>query len=81
MMPPSVRLHIDALELEGLDPATRYEVARGLEGELARLLREEGVPPRLLAGAAAAPTLVLSGAVAPLDLGRSLARALYAGWR
>jgi hypothetical protein len=77
----AVRLHIDELELDGLDPAIRFDVARGLEGELVRLFSERGVPPGLRAPAATCPAVVLGGAVAPIDLGRAVARALFEGWQ
>jgi hypothetical protein len=78
---PAVRLHVDELELDGLDPATRHDVARGLQGELARLFAEHGVPPRLGAPAAAVEPIVLDRTVAPIELGRAVARALFEGWR
>ncbi|WP_437768985.1 hypothetical protein ACSRUE_37845 [Sorangium sp. KYC3313] len=83
MRPQAVELHIGELELAGLDPAGRFDVARGLEGELARLLATEGVPAGLLAGRAVVPELVLDpgAAAVPLELGRAVARALYEGWR
>lgn len=78
-----VTLTIDALELSGIAPAGRFEVARGIESELARLLGSEGVPPGLLAGGAAPAPLLLDAATAgsPVELGRAVARALYEGWR
>jgi hypothetical protein len=81
MKPAAIALRIGELELEGIDPAGRFDVARGLEQELLRLLTEGGVPPRLLSGDAGTPPLVQAGALAPGDLGRALARALYEGWQ
>ncbi|MGK4004459.1 hypothetical protein WMF31_17625 [Sorangium sp. So ce1036] len=81
--PRAVTLHIGELEIAGLDPAGRFDVARGLEGELARLLASEGVPEGLLEGRAVLPQLALDhgAAAVPLELGRAVARALYEGWR
>lgn len=83
MKPRAVELHIGELELSGLDPAGRFDVARGIESELARLLASEGVPPGLLEGRDALPSLVLDATTAalPVELGRAVARALYEGWR
>lgn len=83
MTPPSLNLSIEELELEGIDPAGRFEFARGLESELAQLVLNEGVPPGLLAGRAELAPLSVEppAAAAPADLGRAVARALYAGWR
>ncbi|MEZ4306783.1 MAG: hypothetical protein R3F14_01865 [Polyangiaceae bacterium] len=76
-------LHIGELQIEGLSPSARFDVARGLETELIRLCTEQGVPAGLVAGRGELPPIVLPAAspAAPLDLGRSVARALYEGWR
>jgi hypothetical protein len=79
--PSAIAVNIGELQIEGLDAAGRFDVARGLQQELARLLAETGVPRGLLAGEAGRPATLDSGAVAPADLGRALARALYEGWR
>ncbi|AGC48169.1 hypothetical protein MYSTI_06896 [Myxococcus stipitatus DSM 14675] len=78
-----LRLDIEALELEGLEPAGRFEFARGMESELARLVLDGGVPSGLLAGRGALAPLEVAppAAAAPADLGRAVARALYEGWR
>ena len=79
--PPVVVLRIGELEIDGVDPANRFEVARGLERELARLLSERGAPPGLASGATSQPPIVRAVGLAPGDLGREVARALYEGWR
>ncbi|WP_342376207.1 hypothetical protein NVS55_33765 [Myxococcus stipitatus] len=78
-----LQLDIEELELEGLEPAGRFEFARGLESELARLVLDGGVPAGLLAGRGALAPLAVAPppAAAPADLGRAVARALYEGWR
>jgi len=83
MTAPSLHVSIEELELEGIDPAARFEFARGLESELALLVLGGGVPPGLLAGRAELAPLAVEplGVAAPADLGRAVARALYAGWR
>ena len=76
-----VSLGIGELEIEGIDPGGRFDVGRGLELELTRLLMERGVPPGLLSGDAGRPPIVRSPALSPIDLGRAVARAMYEGWR
>lgn len=78
---PRVTLGIAELELDGIDPAGRFDVARGLEQELTRLLAEQGVPRGLLSGDAGRPPLVHGAGLSPADLGRAVARAMYEGWR
>ena len=79
--PAAIAVNIAELELEGVDPAGRFDLARGLEQELVRLFTESGVPRGLLSGEAGRPPVVAGDRVAPVDLGRAVARALYEGWR
>jgi hypothetical protein len=76
-----VTIGIEELEIEGIDPGGRFDVARGLELELTRLVAEGGVPRRLLGGEHGQPAVVSGAGLAPIDLGRALARAMYEGWR
>lgn len=78
---PAVRVHIQELELEGVDPAGRFELARGLEQELVRLFTDRGVPARLQAGEAGVPSGVAMHGLSPHDLGRAVALAMYEGWQ
>jgi hypothetical protein len=77
---PAITVSIEELEIEGLSPVGRFELARGLQQELSRLFLEGGVPAGLLAGDGGRPPMV-GGAVGAADLGRAVARALYEGWR
>ncbi len=79
--PSAIAVSIGELQIEGLDPAGRFDLATGLQQELARLLAESGVPRGLLAAEAGCPACVDCGRFAPAELGRALARALYEGWR
>lgn len=81
MMPPSIVITIGELELEGISPAGRFDVARGFQLELSRLLAESGMPRGLLAGEAGGAPIVNPAGLAPIDLGRAVARAVYEGWR
>ena len=40
-----MELRIEELVLRGFAPADRYRIAEAVEGELARLLAEKGLPP------------------------------------
>jgi hypothetical protein len=77
----AVTIGIGELEIEGIDPGGRFDVARGLELELAQLLRDRGVPQRLLSGDAGQPPSVSAAGLSPIDLGRAVARAMYEGWQ
>jgi hypothetical protein len=44
MNPSRVEVTIDELVLHGFAPGDRYAIAEALQGELARLLSERGVP-------------------------------------
>ncbi len=47
---PSIRLHIDRLVLEGVNPRDRRRIAAAVESEIARLIAAGGVPPALAGG-------------------------------
>jgi hypothetical protein len=76
-----IEVHIESLVLHGFSPLERYRVAEAVRLELARLLREGGVPleragevARLDAGA----FTVAAGAGAE-QVGAQVARAVYRG--
>jgi hypothetical protein len=50
MKPRSIELHIEELVLDGFPPADRYRIAEAIEGELARLLTEQGFPGQMQSG-------------------------------
>ena len=50
MKPENVELHIEELVLRGFAPGDRYRIGEAVEGELARLLDEQGVPLSLAQG-------------------------------
>lgn len=77
----AVELHVESLVLHGFSPLERYRVAEAVRLELARLLREGGLPlgragdvARLDAGA----FTVAAGAGAE-QVGAQVARAVYRG--
>jgi hypothetical protein len=82
-MTPRLTLEIGELTLFGIDPRGRFELAQGLSSELERLFSEQGVPQGLLSGGAELAPISLDGApsLSPVEVGRSVARAIYAGWR
>ncbi len=53
-MQPDVRVHVEHLVLEGIDPSDRYAVAEALQAELGRALAERGVAGWLSDGGGAA---------------------------
>jgi hypothetical protein len=53
-MQPDVRVHVEHLVLEGIDPSDRYAVAQALQAELGRALGERGVAGWLSADGGAA---------------------------
>jgi hypothetical protein len=81
--PRTVRVEIGELALEGFDRVDSDRVSAAFERELARLVRERGVP--LAADGADARLDLLSGLPAlpattsPGRLGEALARAVHAG--
>ncbi|KWX02089.1 hypothetical protein TH66_10180 [Carbonactinospora thermoautotrophica] len=81
-VPERVRVEIGELALEGFGPIDRDLVVSAFERELARLVRERGVP--LAAGGDRALDLVsglpeLPATTSPHRLGEALARAVHAG--
>jgi hypothetical protein len=86
--PPSprvVRVHVDELRLEGIDPRLRYRVADAMERELARLFTEtrDDEDEGAVAGADRIDAgLVTLAEGAPAEqVGIAIARAAYRGMR
>lgn len=50
MNPSRVEVTIDELVLHGFVPGDRYAIAEALQGELTRLLSEQGVPAAYMQG-------------------------------
>jgi hypothetical protein len=79
----NLRVHIERLILDGIpvEPGRMRELHAATEGELARLLVEQGMPQGLLAGGAVpvlhAPVISLPPDAEPAALGARLARSLY----
>lgn len=77
-------VHIERLVLEGLGIAAseRHRVGIGLEGELSRLLADEGLGPSLRAGGAMpnVPTAAIQlGRGGASTIGADVARAVHRG--
>lgn len=82
-MKPNIELHIEELLLQGFEPCHRYRIGQVMEGGLARLLAEDGVPASLAGGGRVARLdggafEVVAGA-APEAIGVQVARAVYGG--
>jgi hypothetical protein len=81
----NIRLQIERLVVDGLPlaPGQAAQLGAAAEAELARLLAEGGLAPGLLSGAAVPSVpggaLRLAGAAGPLQIGRAVARSVYAG--
>jgi hypothetical protein len=79
----NVELHIEELVLHGLETGDRHRIAEAVQGELARLIGEQDIPPQL----------VRSGEIQRIDaggfelaagsredaLGSQIARSVYGG--
>ena len=79
----NVDLHIEELVLHGFSPGDRHAIAEGLQGELTRLLTDQGLPRGLAAGASretldAAPFAVTTGS-RPEVIGAQVAHSVYEG--
>ena len=83
MNPSDVELHIEELLLHGFAASDRHRIAEAVEGELARLLAERGVPPALAQEGELARVDGGSFDVAPDSsaeaVGNQATRALYGG--
>ena len=82
-VPRAIELHIDDLVLHGFSPADRLRIAAALEGELARLFTERGLPQGLTGGAEReainAGSFAQGHLATPASIGGQAARAVYQG--
>jgi hypothetical protein len=79
----AIELRIEELVLYGFSPADRLRIAAALEGELARLLAERGLPQGLADGAGRdaidAGSFVRGPLATPVSIGGEVAHAVYGG--
>lgn len=78
-----VEVHIEAIVLHGFAPLDRYRIGDALAEELGRLVREQGLPPWMAAGAG---ELSVDGGMFAVEpgmragqIGVQIARAIYGG--
>jgi hypothetical protein len=76
MTPRRTELAIEELVLEGVRPADAPVVGAALERELARLVRERGLPHGV-AGASVPASIEARSGESPVALGTRLAGAIY----
>lgn len=83
MRPARIELHIEELVLHGVAPGDRYRVAEAIEGELARLFQEQGIPPGLTGGGSGASldggSFGVAPGAGPRRTGAQAGRAIYRG--
>lgn len=81
--PGSLDLRIDEVVLHGFEPNDRVRICQAMQRELARLFREQGVPPSLMQGRAIervdGGTLALAPGAKSSSIGSQIARAVYGG--
>lgn len=79
----NIELHIEELVLEGLSPGDRHRIGAAIEGELARLLTERGLPAGLAQGAEVprldGGSFEMNRNVTPEKVGAQVAGAVYGG--
>jgi hypothetical protein len=79
----AIELRIEELVLYGFSPADRLRIGAALEGELARLLAEGGLPEGLAGGtqveAIDAGSFVRGPLATPVSIGGEVAQAVYKG--
>jgi hypothetical protein len=83
MKPENIELQIEELVLHEFTPGDRYRIGEAVEGELAKVFTEQGVPPSVAQGGEAAR---LGGGAFELKtnstakaIGIQVARAVYEG--
>lgn len=78
-----VEVHIEQFILHGFSPADRLRIVAAFEGELARLLRERGLPrdvtARAQVGTIDAGAFVRSPLASPVSIGDHVAQTVYGG--
>ena len=76
-----IELHIEELVLHGFAPGDRMAIAAAIEGEVGRLLVENGLPAGIREGGSIqyldAPSLVAGPTTTPHALGERIGRSLY----
>jgi hypothetical protein len=81
---PSLELRIEELVLHGFAPGSRYAIGDAVEGELARLLDERGIPASLRSENAIdeirGATFNTRHTAKPPAIGREIAQAIYRGF-
>ena len=81
---PSVEIEIEELVLHGFSQADRLRIGAALEGELARLVAEGGLPQGFAGGAEVeaidAGAFVREPLATPASIGGQVAHAVYAGF-
>lgn len=79
----AIELHIEELILHGFAPGDRARIGAALEGELARLLAERGLPEGLAQGGTIdqldGGSCEVARGAAPEAVGAQLAHAVYGG--
>jgi hypothetical protein len=78
-----LEVYVEELVLHGFAPGDRRGIALAVEGELARLLAEHGVPPALTKGGMIASLEMGEVQVAASSaeaIGAQVAQAIYGGW-
>jgi hypothetical protein len=85
MKPANIEVNIEELVLHGFSPGDRYRIAEALEGELARLLANQGLPSRLAKGGDAdrldGKEFNLRQGSRAESIGAQVARSVYGGMR
>ena len=83
LSPQSFEVHIEELVLHGFSAADRLRIGAALEGELARLLADRGLPEGLAGGAQVeaidAGSFLRAPLATPVSIGREVAQAVYGG--
>ena len=80
-----VSLHIERIVLDGFPvttPGSTMQIQTAVQNELTRLLNQNGLPPTSVSLAAiTAPDFQITGKPAPAELGRNIARSIFASLR
>lgn len=82
-VPAALELRIEELVLHGFTPNDRLRIGHAMQRELARLFREQGVPPSLAQGRAIerldGGTLHMAPGAKSRTIGSQIAQAVYGG--
>jgi hypothetical protein len=81
--PGALDLRIDEVVLHGFEPNDRVRIGHAIQRELARLFREQGVPPSFAQGCAIerldGGTLHMEPGAKSTTIGSQIAQAVYGG--